>query len=371
MLYSLENLSSVNMEEKSIFLLAPIGPPGSEVRRRSDNLLEYVILPAAAETGYKIIRADDISRPGNITAQIIKLAVEVPIVIADLSGRNPNVLYELGIRHATGKPAIQISTDRDHLPFDVAAIRTIILDVSDLRSIANARMQLTEAILEVEEGGEVDSPVSAAVDLQAFEALKRKNPEEESKPLSSPILNVLKNIENRIESLEHKLSRTAQSSENKLEFSRRIFIVHGHDGELKNELARFLERLDFEPVILHDQPDKGQTIFAKLSGELADIGFAFIILTPDDVGNVAPNSGTLNPRARQNVIFEHGLFAGYLSPNRVCAIRRGNVETPSDLHGVLYKTIASDGSLRSIAIEIANELRAAGYILDANKLLTL
>lgn len=71
------------------------------------------------------------------------------------------------------------------------------------------------------------------------------------------------------------------------------------------------------------------------------------------------------------MVFEHGLFAGFLATERVCAIRRGEVEIPSDLHGVLYKTIPPGGSIRSIAIEIANELRAVGYILDANKLLSL
>lgn len=163
----------------------------------------------------------------------------------------------------------------------------------------------------------------------------------------------------------------AKESEGTKEYSRRVFIVHGHDGELKNELARLLERLDFEPIILHEQPDRGQTIFAKLNGEMSDVGFAFVILTPDDLGAIVSEKENLKPRARQNVIFEHGLFSGFLRPDRVCAIRRGDVEIPSDLHGVLYKTIPVSNSIRSIALEIANELRAAGYVIDANKLLTI
>jgi len=104
---------------------------------------------------------------------------------------------------------------------------------------------------------------------------------------------------------------------------------------------------------------------------MSDVGFAFVLLTPDDLGAVATAANQLQSRARQNVVFEHGLVVAALSPERVCAIRRGEAEIPSDLLGVLYKTIAPGGSIRSIAIDIANELRAAGYILDANKLLIL
>ena len=119
---------------------------------------------------------------------------------------------------------------------------------------------------------------------------------------------------------------------------------------------------------LHEQPDRGQTIFEKLSTEMADVGFAFVLLTPDDVGAMASKPRDLHPRARQNVVFEHGLFVSHLRPNRVCAILRKGVELPSDLHGVLYKIIPDGGGMRFIALEVVQELRAAGYLVDANKL---
>lgn len=118
---------------------------------------------------------------------------------------------------------------------------------------------------------------------------------------------------------------------------------------------------------MHERPDGGKTIYSKLLGEANDVGYAFILLTPDDRGGEV-TSDTLMPRARQNVVFEHGLFAGYLSPERVCAIVRGSVEIPSDLSGVIYKHVPDGSSLTSIALDIARELRAAGYILDMNKL---
>jgi predicted nucleotide-binding protein len=151
-------------------------------------------------------------------------------------------------------------------------------------------------------------------------------------------------------------------------YSRRIFIVHGHDTSLKNEFARLLERLEFQPVILHEQPDLGRTIFAKLNAEMSDIGYAFVLFSPDDVGSTVASKDNLVLRARQNVIFEHGLFAGHLGLSRVCAILKGSIEIPSDLHGVLYKHVPEDGSIDNITLEIVKELRAAGYYVDANRL---
>lgn len=283
-----------DMARKECFVLAPLGLEGSEVRRRSNDLLEYVIRPATEQTGYTVARADEISAPGLITTQIIIHTIESPLVIADLSGRNPNVLYELGIRHAVGKPVIQITTDAHDLPFDVSAMRSIIVDLSSLDSVVNAKTQLAEAILHLEENPEsADSPVTAAVDLQSLNALGitrdlKTIPTDRSDPaLFSTIMSVLGDLDSRMKSIEHRIERSFPIPEAKQDFSRRVFIVHGHDGELKNELARFLERLDFEPVILHEQPDHGQTIIAKLRGEMSDVGFAFVLLTPDDLGTTS------------------------------------------------------------------------------------
>jgi predicted nucleotide-binding protein len=150
-------------------------------------------------------------------------------------------------------------------------------------------------------------------------------------------------------------------------YSRRIFLVHGHDTSLKSEIARFLERLDLEPVILHEQPDKGATIFTKLQTELADVGYAFVLMTPDDKGSLT-NEKKARPRARQNVVFEHGLLVGMLGASRVCAIVKGAVELPSDLQGIVYKQITAGGSVDAIAIELMRELVSAGYRIDAQAL---
>lgn len=151
-------------------------------------------------------------------------------------------------------------------------------------------------------------------------------------------------------------------------FSRRVFIVHGRDIGLMNEVARFLDRLAFTPVILHEQTDRGKAIISKLQAELADVGFAFVLLTPDDLGYLASSLKTKASRARQNVIFEHGLLIGLLGPDRVCAIIKGDVEVPSDLSGVLYKHLDDGHLLDAIAVDLAKELSAAGYDIDVNRL---
>jgi hypothetical protein len=150
-------------------------------------------------------------------------------------------------------------------------------------------------------------------------------------------------------------------------FSRRVLIVHGHDASLKNELARCLSTLRLTPVILHEQADQGRTVFEKLKDEFADVGFGFVLLTPDDMGAAAGSNPV--PRARQNVVFEHGWLVGSLGASRVCAIVKDSVELPSDLAGVVYRHIPPGRGLDAVMFEVVRELRSAGYDIDANLLI--
>lgn len=137
--------------------------------------------------------------------------------------------------------------------------------------------------------------------------------------------------------------------------SSRIFVVHGHDEGPKEATARFLGQLGFEPVVLHEQPNRGRTIIQKFQDEAADVGFAVVLLTPDDA---MPNG---QMRARQNVIIELGFFLGRLGHDRVAATVKDQVETPSDFDGVVYIPYGGDWKR-----QIATELQAAGYTIDWN-----
>ncbi|HET6332086.1 MAG TPA: nucleotide-binding protein, partial [Polyangiales bacterium] len=103
--------------------------------------------------------------------------------------------------------------------------------------------------------------------------------------------------------------------------TRRVFVVHGRDESAKEAVARFLAKLDLEPIILHEQPNQGRTVIEKFEGS-ADVDFAVVLLTPDDTGELADGSGEPKPRARQNVIFELGYFVGRLGRSRVCALHK-------------------------------------------------
>jgi predicted nucleotide-binding protein len=143
----------------------------------------------------------------------------------------------------------------------------------------------------------------------------------------------------------------------------KVFVVHGHDEGPREALARFLERLEIRPVILHERPNKGRTIITKFREEAADVGFAVVLITPDDVGGISESK--FKARARQNVVFELGFFIGALGPERVAALVKGDVERPSDFDGVVYIPF-DDGSWK---MDLGNELQAAGYEIDWNKVM--
>lgn len=148
--------------------------------------------------------------------------------------------------------------------------------------------------------------------------------------------------------------------------SRRVFVVHGHDGEAREMVARFLKAMDFEPVILHEQANQGGTVIEKFEAN-SDVGFAVVLLTPDDVGRSVKEE-ELKPRARQNVLLELGYFIGHLGRDKVCALRRGDIELPSDYVGVVWEKMDDGGGWK---LALARELKAAGHEVDLNKAFSL
>ena len=141
-----------------------------------------------------------------------------------------------------------------------------------------------------------------------------------------------------------------------------IFVIHGKDNEAKVMVARFLERLDLKPIILHEQSNQGRTIIEKFE-QHAQVGFAVALLTSDDVGALQEDAENLKPRARQNVVFEFGYFIGRIGRNRVCALTKGDVEIPSDCDGVIYIPLDDAGAWK---MNLVKELKGAGIGVDAN-----
>ncbi|RTR36563.1 hypothetical protein EKG38_23380 [Shewanella canadensis] len=146
--------------------------------------------------------------------------------------------------------------------------------------------------------------------------------------------------------------------------SKKVFIVHGHDGEVKSRTEAFLRKHGFDPIILHLKASGNKTIIEKLEHNTKDVGYGIVLYTPDDMGEVKikATDGDLALRARQNVIFEHGYLMGLIGRPNVAAIVEGNVELPSDINGIVY---IPNGAWE---IDLLRELREAGYTIDPNNL---
>lgn len=148
--------------------------------------------------------------------------------------------------------------------------------------------------------------------------------------------------------------------------SNRVFVVHGRDDKSKAELEIILTEMGLEPVVLHRQPDGGKTLIEKFE-HYADVGYAFIILTPDEIAYLADEEAKPDGerekeyRARPNAIFEFGFFVGRLGRSRTCCVYKSPVTIPSDLSGLVYKRFES--SMEEVAYSIGKELKAAGYKL--------
>lgn len=156
-------------KKKSCFVIMPIGEDDSSERRRSDAILKYIIAPAVAECGYGFpVRADEIGEPGMITSQVIDRLVGDDLVVADLSGRNANVFYELAIRHAVRKPVLVLVDDPKTIPFDVKDTRAIVVDHTDLSLVEAAKRKISEQTRYIDDRPEeAHSPVTVAIDVRS------------------------------------------------------------------------------------------------------------------------------------------------------------------------------------------------------------
>lgn len=141
---------------------------------------------------------------------------------------------------------------------------------------------------------------------------------------------------------------------------KKVFIVHGHDLAMKHELARFIESIGLYAIIIDECVNKGQTIIEKIESN-SDVGYAIILYSPCDIGGI--NKENLQPRARQNVVFEHGYMIGHLGRDKVCAIMKGEIEKPTDIDGIVYISMTDNWK-----ILLGIELKNAGIEIDLNLL---
>lgn len=177
--------------------------------------------------------------------------------------------------------------------------------------------------------------------------------------VSSMILEISEYWSDEIQETEPVRPQAQEKAESS---AKKVFVAHGSDEGAKESVARFLQRIRLEPVVLSELPAKGQTIIEKFKSN-SDVRFAVALLTPDDAGSRS-NEARLKPRARQNVIFELGFFIGSLGRDRVCALIKGEPEIPSNYVGVEYIPLDESGGWQ---MKLMRELKEAGFDVDANR----
>jgi hypothetical protein len=182
--------------QKSCFVIGQIGDPDTEIRQKADDFLKYVVRQCPAIEPYRVVRADDIGQPGRITTQIMRAIVEADLIIADVTGENPNVYYEMALCHGLGKPTIVCAEQGTRLPFDTRDNRTIMYHLHS-RLAEKARQELGAQITAINrEGFKPDNPIAES---NAVFELKSAG-----KADQAGVLEVLEKIMSRLSAIENR-----------------------------------------------------------------------------------------------------------------------------------------------------------------------
>jgi hypothetical protein len=233
-------------EEKpnEVFVISPIDADRSEVRLRSDKVLEFIIREALPGPGFVVRRGDQESSPDKITSLVVKRIREADLVVADITGHNPNVFYELAIAHGYERPVIHLGQKGEELPFDIADMRTIFYDVTDLYSVRDCVAKVKSAAeTALADPAALKTPLTG---LDAFSAIR-----EQATPGSADelIASTLQKIQTKLDRLEYRLERGRDLMET---------------GDLVPARDRLIKRLLDGPVVFtKDYVSPGQTTYQR------------------------------------------------------------------------------------------------------------
>ncbi|WP_154020394.1 hypothetical protein [Halorubrum halophilum] len=240
---------------KECFVISPIGSEGSETREHANKLLKYIIREALEDYEYNVIRSDEMSEPGSITSQVIRKVVDSDLVIADLTDHNPNVFYELAIRHATGDPYIQLINTSQNIPFDISDLRTIKYNF-DVSVAEQAVEEIQNQIDLIEsDDPEFDSPVSKSAKLKSWE--ESEDPDSQS---FAELVGFMEHLSSKLDRLENKVGDRPNS------LKRDVYITEEKsDGEHRDLSDATLKHI--RKNIESDQSVNNATIYGSLSEE--------------------------------------------------------------------------------------------------------
>ncbi|MGA2905129.1 MAG: hypothetical protein ABSD98_14945 [Candidatus Korobacteraceae bacterium] len=234
-------MTTKSASEKVCFVISPIGSADSDTRKRADKVLKHIFKAALEPLHYSVVRADEISQPGSITLQVLEKVLDSTLVIADLTEHNPNVFYELAVRHATQKPVIHVIDAGQKIPFDIADLRAVSLEL-DLDGAERAKKEITAQVQQIEEGHLGETPVKLAGVLKHLESGKS-----EEKLVLRQILEGISEL--RLE-FRHNLERTQMQVAESVRHS---------TGMLRNELRDLVVHDTLRPI-LRDRPGPRQQL---------------------------------------------------------------------------------------------------------------
>ena len=231
------------VDDKCCFVICPIGDIDSPIRKRSDLTFNYIIRPVVESFDYKLLRADQINEPGMITNQIIDQIVESSLVIADLTDYNPNVFYELAIRHIVKKPYIQMIKSDLEVPFDIYDMRTIPYDI-DLEHATNAKKELEAQIRTIEKGNfKPHNPITSAKNYSTIQKMIGESTQIELGDISQVFLNSISELSLMISEMKseiYELKKPLKYSKSR-NFHEIIKMINNLEEQRNNYQKTYLE----------------------------------------------------------------------------------------------------------------------------------
>jgi hypothetical protein len=233
-----KQMAAKKEKQKLCFVVGPIGHDDSDDRMHADWLLEEIIQPVFEEhfPEFKVERADKISNPGRIDAQVITALLDAELVIADLTTLNPNAFYEIGIRHTIQKPVIHMHLEGQSIPFDISSFRSIKFSRKWPKDIRSARKTLQEFVTTVlAEDYEVDNPVTFSRGKVEFEKTATRP--------QKIVFDQLASIQSRLSELEQVNRPRQMSILDDLPFSGNVLtlLLKTTPGTPYRSLTRFIE----------------------------------------------------------------------------------------------------------------------------------